>query len=497
MPVPVSPDPAVVIGVGIDTSRYGHYVTFLNAQLQAAAPPLEVAESRAGYQQLHERFAQLHQHFPTAQFRIRLDAASNYATNLETFLRQLPFPKVLSVGEPTRNKRYRNVHFPGRKSDATESYAAARFAVVERPESSPECPEKLRALREIASRLEAQTRQTTRHVNQLHNLLARVFPELPLLTSTIDSSWVLQLLHKYPTPAKLAKARPASLEAIPYLPADKVQPLLEAARVSIASVTGPSAEVLIEGLVQQVRNCHRQELRLKKLLIALYEELPDNHLATIPGIGKTTAAVLTAKIASIERFNSPNQLVGYFGIFPELRSSGIDQDGQPRPAHKTHMCKRGNDLVRNYLYMAAMAAVRHNPAAIALYRRLAAKGVKGNRALGHIMRKLLHLVFAVWKTGQPFDEAHYPWDMPQQKPAAGRTQELPPADQAVTATGTSTVTTAAAKVNPASSAGAHANSIYTTLAPTDPPAAIPTQPAPKPRNRPRRTAPGRVRSRSR
>ena len=337
MPVPVSPDPAVVIGVGIDTSRYGHYVTFLNAQLQAAAPPLEVAESRAGYQQLHERFAQLHQHFPTAQFRIRLDAASNYATNLETFLRQLPFPKVLSVGEPTRNKRYRDVHFPGRKSDATESYAAARFAVVERPESSPECPEKLRALREIASRLEAQTRQTTRHVNQLHNLLARVFPELPLLTSTIDSSWVLQLLHKYPTPAKLAKARPASLEAIPYLPADKVQPLLEAARVSIASVTGPSAEVLIEGLVQQVRDCHRQELRLKKLLIALYEELPDNHLATIPGIGKTTAAVLTAKIASIERFNSPNQLVGYFGIFPELAAPALTRTANRAP-HTKRTC---------------------------------------------------------------------------------------------------------------------------------------------------------------
>jgi len=30
-------------------------------------------------------------------------------------------------------------------------------------------------------------------------------------------------------------------------------------------------------------------------------------------------------------------------------------------------------------------------------------------ALGHCMRKLLHLVFAVWKTGQSFDCQHYPW----------------------------------------------------------------------------------------
>jgi hypothetical protein len=28
------------------------------------------------------------------------------------------------------------------------------------------------------------------------------------------------------------------------------------------------------------------------------------------------------------------------------------------------------------------------------------------------MRKLLHLAFAVWQTGKPFDPEHYPWDRP-------------------------------------------------------------------------------------
>ena len=32
--------------------------------------------------------------------------------------------------------------------------------------------------------------------------------------------------------------------------------------------------------------------------------------------------------------------------------------------------------------------------------------------MGHCMRKLLHLVFAVWKTDRPFDEKHYPWENP-------------------------------------------------------------------------------------
>ena len=31
-------------------------------------------------------------------------------------------------------------------------------------------------------------------------------------------------------------------------------------------------------------------------------------------------------------------------------------------------------------------------------------------AIGHCMRKLLHLIYAVWKTDRPFDAGHYPWE---------------------------------------------------------------------------------------
>ena len=43
------------IGVGIDTARYGHRVSFLRPDPQPAAKPLTVMENRAGYQSLKER----------------------------------------------------------------------------------------------------------------------------------------------------------------------------------------------------------------------------------------------------------------------------------------------------------------------------------------------------------------------------------------------------------------------------------------------------------
>ena len=86
------------------------------------------------------------------------------------------------------------------------------------------------------------------------------------------------------------------------------------------------------------------------------------------------------------------------------------------------------------------------------------------------MRKLLHLVFAVWKTDRPFDENHFPWEDPavtprrqrrlRRRPAAGaipaaerqtavgHKRDLP-AEEVVT-TATSTVEPAPPPVKPAS-----------------------------------------------
>jgi hypothetical protein len=114
------------------------------------------------------------------------------------------------------------------------------------------------------------------------------------------------------------------------------------------------------------------------------------------------------------------------------------------------MSKRGNDLVRRYLWMAALSAVQCNPAVRALYRRVVLKHPEHKAiAIGQAMRKLLHLVFAVWKTDRPFDPEHYPWEGPaadsvakagetrggteQQSQAAGHKPGSKPAEEVVTA----------------------------------------------------------------
>ncbi len=412
------------IGVGIDTARYGHVVSFLRPDRQPAAKKLLVMENHEDYQALHERLEQLHQQHPQAHFHIRIDAAGQYAHNLERFLRGLPWPMTLSIGEPKRNHDYQKAHFPKRQTDETESLAMARFAVVETPAATPAVPEEKRLLAEVAGRLQSQIKQTTQAVNRLHNLLARVFPELANYANNYAAAWVLELLDKYPSAVKIGRARLAVLNKIPYLPKAKARELQQAAARSVGSLRGPVAEALVRQLVAEVRHSQTAENELRQMLISSYRALPASkhtHLTSIPGIGEVTAAVLVAKIIDIDRFATPEALVNYFGIFPEEHTSGVDKKGRPLPPGTMVMSPRGNDLVRGYLWMAALSGIRSNPALRALFCRLKAKGKRGDVALGHCMRKLLHLVYAIWKTGKPFDSNHYPWLQGNESPVTEAT----------------------------------------------------------------------------
>src|SRR5205823_4281729 len=236
--------------------------------------PLTVLENRASYLALQERLESLHGQHPQAHFHVRIDAAGQYATNLEHFLRGLGLPMTLSIGEPKRNKDYQKAHFPKRTTDDTESQAMARFAVIEQPAATPPPTPEMTLLREVAGRLQAQVKQTTHAINRLHNLLARVFPELATLTEDVAARWVLRLLDKYPSAERIAQARLGSLEKIPYLPQDKAPALHQAAQHSVASLRGGVAETLVRDLVGQVRHCQQTEQKMRKLLSAAFAELP-------------------------------------------------------------------------------------------------------------------------------------------------------------------------------------------------------------------------------
>jgi transposase len=119
-------------------------------------------------------------------------------------------------------------------------------------------------------------------------------------------------------------------------------------------------------------------------------------LQSICGIGPQSAAMLAALLNRIE-FANADALVAYSGLDPRPCDSGM-RSGRRR------LSKRGSPSLRRQLYLAALAATR-SKALGPTYRAIRAKGFKSTPAVVILARKLLRIVWAVWKSGQPFDAA--------------------------------------------------------------------------------------------
>ena len=118
---------------------------------------------------------------------------------------------------------------------------------------------------------------------------------------------------------------------------------------------------------------------------------------SISGVGLLTAAVAVAELPPMERLEHAGQAVALAGLDPRQKTSGTSVHTAAR------LSKMGSRLLRQTLYMAALAALRCNPVIRALGERLKAKGKGGKRMVAAAMRKLVRLIYGVLKQGKPFD----------------------------------------------------------------------------------------------
>ena len=69
------------------------------------------------------------------------------------------------------------------------------------------------------------------------------------------------------------------------------------------------------------------------------------------------------------------------------------------------LSKTGSSRIRKGLYMPALAAIRYNPVIIAFRARLLANGKQKMVVVAAVMRKLVHIIYGVLKSGKAFDSA--------------------------------------------------------------------------------------------
>lgn len=123
-------------------------------------------------------------------------------------------------------------------------------------------------------------------------------------------------------------------------------------------------------------------------------------LKTIPGVGDVLVEVILSEANGFERFDKLQKIDAYIGLSPKEHQSGTSVKG------KTSICKIGSARIRKALYMPALSAMQYNPFVRALYLRLTERSKHGKVIACACMKKLVHIIFGVLKSGKPFDPAH-------------------------------------------------------------------------------------------
>lgn len=121
----------------------------------------------------------------------------------------------------------------------------------------------------------------------------------------------------------------------------------------------------------------------------------DDLLQSIPGIGSISSSLVLSFMASKE-FRKAREVTAFLGLNPRHHQSGSSVRG------KTRMSKMGDARLRCALYMPALVALKHNPDIRIFGQRLLTAGKPKMLVVGAVMRKLIHIIFGVLKSGTAF-----------------------------------------------------------------------------------------------
>ncbi len=163
------------------------------------------------------------------------------------------------------------------------------------------------------------------------------------------------------------------------------------ARIDFAEL---AADIAVEA--EQAQVLTEQIEDLDERCADLYAEAdPTDIIASAPGVGPVTCAVIAGRIGDPHRFHSLAAIRAYSGLVPKLSQSG-------QAEHQHGLTKAGDPLLREALFNAADQARKTDPQLAAKYKRLMATERHHDSAICHIATTLLTRIATCWRAGEHY-----------------------------------------------------------------------------------------------
>ena len=150
----------------------------------------------------------------------------------------------------------------------------------------------------------------------------------------------------------------------------------------------------------------KQSRIAKQQLIQLSKKYPViRSWKELPGVGLIRATTLFAYLDTPWRFKQKNKLWKYCGVGLQRITSGTDKKGRPKPA-RLQLPWAVNRTVKTATIGAAISAINQkNNVFKEYYERMVKDGVIPSNARHAVARKLLTVIWGMWKTNSQFNES--------------------------------------------------------------------------------------------
>jgi transposase len=161
--------------------------------------------------------------------------------------------------------------------------------------------------------------------------------------------------------------------------------------VSLTSIARSENRIAI--LNEQVNEIEKEIAKIVNQDKELADRL--DNIQSIPGVGLITAITIVAEANGFETINSIKQLTSYAGLDVQIAESGLWKG-------KSRISKKGNSHIRKALYFPSLTKIKHDGPTKLHYERLKNKKAKPMIAAVAVQRKLLGLIYTLWKKNEKF-----------------------------------------------------------------------------------------------
>lgn len=383
--------------LGIDIAKVNHVASLISEDGSILVKAIKFTNSIEGLQKLLDSIS----NFDTSQIYCAMEATGTYWLSLFSALTDKGFN--VSVFNPYQIKSFRGAYNNRKqKNDVIDSILIANFLSFNGTEQTSLPNDDLLALKNLTRYRSNLVDNICKAKTQVTGILDKVFPEYSDLFSDTFSEASKQILLNCPTPNEVVNFNTRKLANLlkkasrGHHSTDKVREVKSLAKNSFGiKFTGDACSFEIKQLVNQIIFLENQAHELEVKIKDIYSKL-DNHLQSIPGIGKVTAPTILAEIGDINNFSSPSKLTAFAGLDPSENQSGNKKSFNEKTS------KRGSPYLRHALYTAAMVAANNDPIMHDYYIKKRAEGKHHYVALTGVERKLLGIIFHVLKENRDY-----------------------------------------------------------------------------------------------